>query len=190
MLAHRQTYVLSSRQLKGEIVVISEFIAGTKGARKRITSFNKLTGTIVLKSASACTLYYVANNRWTPFSVGQAVTVPLDYDGLMSATVDSYGPVKARLVNVLPNGSDGDVLDLSGIGFERSLLGPRPGASRSAAPACQRAALLNYTGSPPLRSTSTLHRMRPYDRNRARKDRRRDAGAAGCSRKDALLTGG
>jgi protein-arginine deiminase len=99
-------------------MVISEFIAGSKGARKRFASFNKLTGTIELRSASGCTLYHVVDNCWTPFNVGQAVSAPLDYNGLLSATIDVYGSISAQLVNVLPNGTDGDVLDLSGVGFE------------------------------------------------------------------------
>ena len=102
-------------------MVISEFVLGGVGARKRFRSFNKLTGTLELRSASGCTIHHLEDDRWTPLSKGHAVAAPLDYSGLLSVTINAYGSVSAHLVHVLPDGSDGDTLEIEGVGFQLGL---------------------------------------------------------------------
>lgn len=54
-------------------------------------------GSLRLKKAIGLRIYYVANDSWNLFPLGQEIKMPLEYEGLMSVIPDSYGNNEAIL---------------------------------------------------------------------------------------------
>ncbi len=82
---------------------VKEFIL-PKGQRERF-QIPFQTGSLKLKKCIGLRIYYVKNYSWTLFPVGQELSMPLEYEGLMSIVPDdSYGNFEAILEYINTNG--------------------------------------------------------------------------------------
>jgi len=81
------------------------------GERMRF-AFNPQSGTVVLKAAPNCKVYYVANDDWKELVSNTPVTAPLAYEGLMSLESLTPGRHTIILAHVDETGATAETLTL------------------------------------------------------------------------------
>jgi len=73
-------------------------------------SLNRRAGTFRLTHADQCAVFYVKDEQWTPFEVGQPVEAPTPYEGLMSVVALESGAQTAEIEYDAGDGSEPEVI--------------------------------------------------------------------------------